>query len=227
MTDDQHERLRLLRPTARSFNSPDETFHGKRTLSGRLLICGLCGRPLKPQVYQQTVRMVCHKLNAGCGKVVIKHDPLEEFILDRVVAAVTKNERWTRRMSEQPAADRSALEERRRALNEQTERANDAYVQGFMKAAQFSETQARIQQEVADVERQLAGMYGQEALADRGTDWRAWSSLQRRNFLRQLIQHVEVAAWPAGTPTTINRRRGQTDEELAEARAEQMTAVLR
>lgn len=199
-----------------------------------------CGKPLYSQVYRDPKgrlqeRLICHsQRSGGCGTVTILHDPLEEFVFDQVITALKANDRYMTRLQEpQDTGAADELREQLDALDEQMRRAYEGYVLGQLPATFWEEQQARIKAERSAIDRQLSDLYGSHVLGrafDPATgeiDWRPWSPVRRRNFLRLVLARVEVAPWPTGVPTTLTAYRGEPAEALAERRRELKDRVLR
>ena len=51
--------------------------------------------------------------------------------------------------------------------------------------------------------------------------------MKRRSFLKQVVDHVEVGRWPAGTAVTLSRRGGETDDALTARREEHLLNVMK
>ena len=121
------------------------------------------------------------------------------------------------------------LTERKANLDEQRRRANDAFVRGLIDEREHREHVESIHADGDQIERTLGDLLGMtqlsDALAD-GVDWRTWTPIKRRNFLRLAIQRVEVHPWPEGVVVTLNRRRGETDGQLEQRRREHTHDVL-
>lgn len=208
---------------------------GKYSMGGGITVCGRCGQRLITTSHHGKIGLRCSKQVNGptaCGRLTVQHDPLEEYVLDLVMRSLVESPRWQQRRTEPDPRSEDEIERltnQKADLTEQRRRANDAFVRGLMDEREHREHVERIQADIDVVERQLGAALGTTQLADAladGVDWRAWTPMKRRNFLRLAIQRVEVDPWPEGVVVTLNRRRGETDEQLDQRRAEHTHEVL-
>ncbi|WP_144800894.1 recombinase family protein [Curtobacterium sp. BH-2-1-1] len=208
---------------------------GKYSMGGGVTVCGRCGHRLITTSHHGKIGLRCSKQVNGptaCGRLTVPHDALESYVLDLVMRSLAESPRWQQRRSEpdphtEDLIDR--LTEQKADLDEQRKRANDAFIQGWMDEREHDEHARRIRNEAEQIERRLGEALGTTHLADAladGLDWRAWTPMKRRNFLRLAIQRVEVDPWPEGVVVTLNRRRGETDEQLERRRGEHTNDVL-
>lgn len=220
-------------PARLSFQATSKTYEGKRTMGGGLTICAVCGKNLVSQVHRGRPRLICHRqATGGCGTVTVDHEHLEEYVFAKVLTALETNDRFKQRMAE-PAEENAplleSLEATKRDLDGQADRANTAFIKGFMLERDYGTHMRSINEQRAAVEQQIGKVLQTAVLTDaieNGLDWKSWGPLKRRNFLRQLVARVEVQRWPEGQPSTLTRRKGESaDDHRDRQEANRRTAL--
>lgn len=223
----------LTDPSRKVVHSPGVR-GGKYSMGGGLTVCGECGKRLITGSHHGRASLKCTPIvNAGaCGKVVIDHDRLEEYVFTAVLDSLAVNDRWKQRLSEpDPRNDEriDALERVRDDLRAQRQRADDGFIRGIIAADTHESNVTRIDAELNDTERQITDLLGTTVVSDAiddGLEWREWSSMRRRNFLRALLKRVEVGGYPEGFAKTLPRRKNESEESLDKRRNEHHAEVL-
>lgn len=198
----------------------------KYSMAGGLSVCGRCGKRLITSMQHGRPALKCTKIVNGddaCGSMVIGHDELESYVFDVVTKSLNeKNPRLRTRLAEQDPADDAKitqLEAHRDDLRDQKARADDMFIRGALSEREHSQHAERIRQETDATTQKIDALLGtsivSDAIAD-GLDWRSWSPERRRNFLRALIQRVEVHEFPKGMGSYVRRRSSESSEEFAE-----------
>lgn len=208
---------------------------GKYSMGGGVTVCGRCGNRLITTSHHGKVGLRCSKQVNGptaCGALSIPNDALEAYVFDVVMRSLTKSNRWQQRRAEpdpRSEEDMQRLTDLKADLDQQRRRANDAFVRGLMDEREHREHVDRIQIDAEAAKRALGDLLGttqlSDALAD-GVNWREWTPMKRRNFLRLAVHRVEVLPHPKGYAVTLNRRRSETDEQLEERRAAHLQEIL-
>lgn len=239
----------LTDPSRKVIHSPGVK-GGKYAMGGGLTVCGACGENLithiRSEPCSKTVTIACLARVHGpsdkhprrlrtrggvermedTGRVSVVHDALEEVVWEELIGKLKATPRFIQRMSEQdPDTDDrlDALEQERRDLRAQKERAQKAYVLGIMDE----------RDSVAEVQRidTLLDALGKEydsllrlpiSLADfnpeKGIDWRSWTAGRRRAALRGFIKRVEVHSYPEGMARTRRRRKNESEQDYFDAK---------
>lgn len=198
----------------------------KYSMAGGLSVCGRCGKRLITTMQHGRPALKCTKIVNGdgaCGSMVIGHDDLETYVFDVVMKSLNeKNPRLRTRLAEQDPADDAKiaqLEAHRDDLRDQKSRADDLFIRGALSEREHAQHVERVRVETDETTRQIDALLGTsimtDALAD-GLDWRSWSPERRRNFLRVLIQRVEVHEFPKGMGSYVRQRSDETAEEFAD-----------
>lgn len=205
---------------------------GKYSLGGGITVCGTCGYRLITGTHHGRAGLKCTKVVNGpdaCGGLTIQHDPLEAYVFDKVVAALEANPRWGQRRAERDNAKVAHLEAERGGLVEQRRRLARGVTLGLIEDTDASAEAERIRLELARVERAIDSALGQsvrEANITSVTDWREWSSMRRRNFLRQLVKRIEVHPHPKGMRNSVQPTKNESDDMFVERRKAHWEAVL-
>lgn len=228
---DDWERLqRLLGDPSRKFPVADTGYTGKRAMGGGLTICGLCGKKLISQKYRDDVRLICHsQAMGGCGKVTIKHEPLEEYVTARVFAALDSPETTRLLGTPEDTTEERDLRQRLLDLRSERTRAYDALVKGYVEEDEFKHQRDRIDGEVVAVESRLtelasAGIVG--SLDEIRDGWDQRSPLARRAILQSIVRVVRIQPHPVGVATTLTRFRNESDEDFNRRRDQHRETVL-
>lgn len=237
----------LLLDPKRKFGPIDGNYGGKRALGGGLTVCAVCGRRLVSARFRGEIRLACHKVaTGGCGGVVIKYDPFEEWVLDLVMARLDsptfRREIAKPRVRQLGEEDRLRLE--LRGLDVRWERARAAYEAGAYELSELTRVRAEIADERTRITEELQSRAADNVLdgITSGTDarslWEAADVTRKRRFLASLIEEIRVERWPAGMATTLTRRSSkriaarngrsvETEREFAERREAHMREALR
>ncbi|MCJ1703700.1 MULTISPECIES: zinc ribbon domain-containing protein [unclassified Rathayibacter] len=205
-------------------------------MAGGLSVCGRCGKRLITTMQHGRPALKCTKIVNGdgaCGSMVIGHDDLETYVFDVVMKSLDeKNPRLRTRLAEQDPADDAKiaqLEAHRDDLRDQKSRADDLFIRGALSEREHAQHVERVRVETDETTRQIDALLGTsimtDALAD-GLDWRSWSPERRRNFLRVLIQRVEVHEFPKGMGSYVRQRSGETVESFAERKLDHRDALM-
>jgi len=239
----------LADPSRKVVHSPGVK-GGKYAMGGGLTVCGACLKPLITHVRiengAKTPTIACLARVHGpsdkhprvlrtrggvermedTGRVSVAHDILEEVVWEELIARLQETPRFIQRMSEQdPATDDrlDALEQERRDLRAQKERAQKAYVLGIMDE----------RDSVAEVQRidGLLDSIGKEydsllrlpiSLADfdpaKGIDWQSWTPGRRRAALKGFLKRIEVGPYPEGMRRTRRRLKNETEQHYLDAK---------
>lgn len=235
--DKQLAVVRLLNDASRMFGVTSGSRPGKNALGSGLTVCGLCGKPLLGQTHRGKPRLICQKqFTGGCGKVTIQHRELEEYVFAQITSAIRTDPGWRARLSAPRVEDGTeiaAAEASRLAIQERLARLVDLRVDGLIERHEFDKRQHVILAKQEAVNKRLAELHSTEFLlesvdiATGELDWRSWSSVKRRGFLRLVIDRVVVRPWPVGVATTLTPFRGESADDLAARRAEHTETVLR
>jgi hypothetical protein len=198
----------------------------KYSMAGGLTVCGRCEKRLIPSMQHGRPALTCTKIVNGddaCGSMGIGHDDLETYVFDVVMQSLNeKNPRLRTRLAEQDPADDAKiaqLEAHRADLRDQKTRADDLFIRGALSEREHAQHVERVRVETDETTRQIDALLGTSimtnALAD-GLEWRDRTPERRRNFLRVLIQRVEVRACPKATGCYVRQRSDETPEQFAE-----------
>lgn len=155
------------------------------------------------------------------GRVSIVHDALEEVVWEELIGKLKATPRFVQRMSEQaPETDDrlGALEQERRDLRAQRERAQKAYVLGIMDERDSVSEIQRIDAILDALGKEYDSLLRLPiSLADfdpeLGIDWRSWTAGRRRAALKGFIRRVEVGSYPEGMARTRRRLRSESEQE--------------
>ncbi|MFT4230001.1 MAG: recombinase family protein [Microbacterium sp.] len=244
---------RILKDPARKIVHSPGVKGGKYVLGGGLAVCGRCGGALTSSARNQPngsklVKLKCSWLNNGkdpvnhpavektivvkgqtvtqlhdTGRVSVDHDQLEEYVWEKVIAALSNRDEWNKRITSKqksivdPRIKEVAVEIR--ALKERRAR-----VQEMGEAGAYTPSEAAAR--VKDLDAAIADAEGREsrlldvpnlaALPVKPGErivWRDMAPLQRRNLLRALIERIVVNQWPSGMPSMTLSRKGETREQ--------------
>ncbi|OAN29124.1 hypothetical protein A4X17_05990 [Plantibacter sp. H53] len=245
VTFDRVERL-LTDPSRRVTKSPGVR-GGKYSMGGGVSVCAECGFRLITDTKRGRTRLACLSrvsstvtdpttgevlVPGACGHVAIDHERLEEYVFTEVVRALEANPRWGQVLAERdPSADAriEALQSKRTDLEEQRQRVTMEYVRGLIPQRELDQIRATIEAEADQLQREIDSLLGtsimSDALAD-GLDWRAWSPMRRRNFLKIAIARVEVDRYPTGMARNLPKRSNETAAENAARRADLVQTVM-
>lgn len=192
----------------------------KYPLSG-ILSCAICDTTLTSMTATRLrgYSFVCSKIPYdGCGKVRIAHHPLEDWIREQVFARLDTP-------TLDPPADEglrareTALHDELRKLGEQSKRAKLGYVEGILTNAESKAELARIADESASVETELAELTATSVRENipRGKRLRELWSIKdptwQRQILGSVIETVRIAPYPKGVTTTLTRFKAESDDE--------------
>lgn len=247
LDEDTRTRLQALfaDPARRFMPSSVDARGGKFPLGG-LTFCandhrdGSCHKRLISQRFLGTQRLICHKqATDGCGKLSINYEPLQEFVLDMLFARLSSPE-WLASLNRRDTSTTDpvrALSDELGEIDRQRLRVGDAVVMGAYTKAQ-GETKVRELDEKAERLRLKIGeitLAGQFAHVETAADARAlWEALGERDdvvtqraFLARFIDRVLVAPHPAGYPTHLTVRKGESNEDLVARRWDHQRDMLR
>jgi DNA invertase Pin-like site-specific DNA recombinase len=217
VTVEQHERLRAILDNVRRHRPPTAYL-----LTGGLATCGVCGEPLAPQPRRDHRSYRCPQPNAtagptGCGRVRIRADWLEEYVVAFALAAATSPDVVAERRADRARAEGELAEVRAAlaALDAREQRATDAFVdQGIGSPAEYRRKVDEIRHERRGLERRLARVQSAEDRVVEGpreearARWEALAHGERRACLRSLLAGVVVRPGVRGRNTFDPRRVG-------------------
>ncbi|MBH0053779.1 recombinase family protein [Salinibacterium sp. SWN139] len=160
------------------------------------------------------------------GRVSISHDPLEEVVFEALIAKLKASPRFLQRMGEQdPETDQRLdhLEQQRRDLRFEKERAQNAYVKGIMDERKALAEVQRIDALIENISKEYDSLLRLPISvgdfdAESGIDWRAWTAGRRRAALLGFISRVEVQPYPAGAKRTRPKFKNESLEDYESAR---------
>lgn len=235
----------LMDDPGRGYRPPDGSYAGKRALGGGVTVCAhvveeetgrTCGKKLVSQVHRGKVRLVClQAATGGCGRVLIAHDSLERFVLDMVLERLDSPSFRSalRRRTATTDTRESGLREELGQVERRIRGVADALEVGAYDKARAAERVRELRAEEAAIRDRLAALAREHVLegVESGEDalrlWAEADTSRRRRFLQGFIAEVAVTRHPAGWATTLTRRRGESDDDLAKRREEHERAVLR
>lgn len=239
----------LTDPSRKVIHSPGSK-GGKYSMGGGLTVCGACGKNLithiRSEPSSKTATLAClarvhgpsdqhprvRRTRGGVerwedtGRVSIVHDALEEVVWEELIGKLKATPRFVQRMSEQdPETDDrlDALEQERRDLRAQRERAQKAYVLGIMDERDSVSEIQRIDAILDALGKEYDSLLRLPiSLADfdleQGIDWRSWTAGRRRAALKGFIRRVEVSSYPEGMARTRRRLKSESEQEYLDAK---------
>lgn len=211
-------------------------YEGKRALSG-IAHCS-CGAKLIGRVQGPVSQLLCHEqATSGCGKVLIRYEPLEQFVIDMLMArldspsfrAALRSRSTTTNQPETALRDELALVERRRlGVADGLEIGAYTKAEAATRVRQLDEERTRIQAELT----RLAGEHvldGVESTDDARELLASADVTRRRRFLQTFIADVVVKPFPRGVglPLSLRRRNNEAEEDWCSRRLDHERAVLR
>lgn len=238
---DVWERLHdLLGDESRQLRQPPtrEGFR-KYTLSG-LLRCGHpgCGKLLGSMTKSKggPVAFFCSKMaTGGCGKVRIAMQPLEDWVVEAFFASLDDLTVIQPDPSDAHGAGddeygrlRKAIIADQRALDQ----VNTDHYDGELSRPEWLRQRRRLTDRIEQQRQQLTQLTASTVRAalpapeELRRQWPERDNQWRRTMLSAAIDHITIAPFPEGMATTLTRRRGETDEQLAKRRAEHHAAIL-
>lgn len=228
----------LTDPSRKSTQSPGVR-GGKYSMGGGLTVCATCGHRLITHSKRARTTLACLKrvypsvfnpktgeviVEGACGKATVDHDLLESYVFEQVISSLKENPRWGQRLNESsPNTDEkiAALKSEKEKIDVQRERAYSAYKLGGLNDHEYSAEVQQIRAELDLVQKQINGLLDstvmEDAFAD-GLDWKSWTPLRRRNFLKVAVHHIAVSPWPKGQPFSLPRRNGESEEAVKSRR---------
>ncbi|HWL59759.1 MAG TPA: recombinase family protein [Microbacteriaceae bacterium] len=241
----------LTDPSRKVVHSPGVK-GGKYSMGGGLTVCGACGKPLithgKQSAKVKTTTLACLARVHGpsdkhprvlrtrggkeswedTGRVSIVHDALEEVVWEELIGKLKETPRFMQRMSEQdPETDDrlDELEQERRDLRAQKERAQKAYVLGIMDERDSVAEVTRIDALIDAIGKEYDSLLRLPISMidfdpEKGIDWRSWTPGRRRAALRGFIDKIEVHPYPPGTARTRPRLKNESEDEYLAAKWE-------
>ncbi|WP_168220094.1 MULTISPECIES: recombinase family protein [unclassified Salinibacterium] len=161
------------------------------------------------------------------NRVSIAHDPTEEIVFEKVIALLNDTERWKARMQEKSPKDENtlkALEDRQRELNAELDGVGRSVMIGAWDERKGRTEVERIKTEMEDVNRRIGDLIGKpqlNAIVQGGKleNWREWPPLDRRSFLKLVVDRIEVFPYPDGAPRNAGWKLNETPEQAAERKA--------
>ncbi|GAA2828598.1 DNA invertase Pin-like site-specific DNA recombinase [Leucobacter komagatae] len=233
---------RIFNDPARKATHSPGVKGGKYSMGGGLTVCGnskengeICGKRLITGKHHDYTSLKCTKVVNGpdaCGRVTIGQDFLEEYVFEKVLAALEKNPRWGQRkvtpVGESEAQLRVA-ERKRDDLQAQLDRLVDAIADDIITKEQAASRSATIRAQLSEAQNEIGRLLGSTVIQDAaedGFEWHSWTPMRRRNFLRQVIQRVEIDVYPQGFPRSISRRKEEPKSAYEERRRKHHWAVM-
>lgn len=174
-------------------------------MNGRLLKCGACGAPMKPQPADDKRRYRCLVLppSNGCGRLSVDAERLEGFVRDVVFTALEGP------LLERVLAARAGTDERLREKLEEAEKIEAQreldeadFVEGRLDRPTFLRLDQKRRERLERLRSEAARLADRRPLAElpRGEDLRGWweqASLEKqRALIGAVVDHVEVGPHP-------------------------------
>jgi DNA invertase Pin-like site-specific DNA recombinase len=220
---------------------PDWSNRRKYALSG-LLTCSLCGHWLsgstrapsrtnggrtRPKV--QTFS--CQPANGGCGKLRIDYAPVEAWVLGQVFARLDVPSLRDALAAGGPQVDDDELRQQIQEDERLLERLDDDHADGLLDRHRYVRQLNRIQQRLHAARRKLAEVRRANFVIDTGgrTVRDVWCDRDipwQRTLLKHVIDKIVIEPHPAGVTTNLSRRRAETDEDVAQRRAQHRERLL-
>lgn len=189
----------LLSDPARSARQGAEM---NRPLSG-IVRCGTCGSVMKPRTRRSEglrPSYVCRKEagNRACGARSIAADPLDELVLEAIVAYLGEDPLQKALANRDDAGD-AELADRILALRQAREDALALFADGHLSRSELLAVQAKNADAIAPLEAELARRGGSRAIGLLGPQesvLEAWDSrgpAWRRQLVRAVVSSVDIA----------------------------------
>lgn len=162
------------------------------------------------------------------NRVSVAHDALEELVFERVIALLQDTDRWKARMQEKAPKDESqliALEDRQRELNAELDGVGRAVMVGAWDERKARVEVARIKGELETVASRINDLIGRPILnavvqGGKLENWRDWPVMDRRSFLRLVVDRIEVFPYPEGHKRTRPRFKNESEQDYLDAKWE-------
>jgi DNA invertase Pin-like site-specific DNA recombinase len=203
VTRDEWEQLRAILGPSPKQRGPKEP---RSYLGSGIFVCDLCGTPLIGQARMGTPAYACRRERGGCGRLHRTAKPLDDYLADAVLTALSSQEFRAKLEIRYGSADDEAMAlvaERDGALA-RLKQLRDALADGTIDADDFAHAKRRIEPVIDGATVKLSELQRTNALADlpqtRGLLEMAWDRAdldQRRGLVRLCISAVTIKA-PGG-----------------------------
>jgi DNA invertase Pin-like site-specific DNA recombinase len=218
----------------------------KYALSG-FVRCGKCGQVMSSMTATKAgpPSFYCNPAaTGGCGGTRIAMEPLELYIYERLIDYID-SDAFRAKLAANAGGDeddshseqelRDSIEQDRQRLHD----LDDQHTDGDLDDARWRRQVQRLSERIQSHETELAELTRRAARSNtpdlrsvrRGWERRQENNKQnnawKRDVLSMFIDKVMIQPYPDGMPVTLTRRRGESDESLAERRAELVATALR
>jgi site-specific DNA recombinase len=179
---EESDRLRAL--LARTDGKPRK--QRSTYLYSRLLRCGRCGGPLWGRNHDRARRYVCAKAPglAGCGRITVYAEPVEEEIRDQVLTALESPKflaRLMRASAGTASTDEKTASDQIRAIDERRDELAAEWATGALTRKEWATARRALDDQLAKITRALSRDTHSTALAQfaamDGDAWARWEQL--------------------------------------------------
>jgi site-specific DNA recombinase len=227
----------------------------KHALSG-LMRCKLCGNRLAsmPAGKAGPASFYCSSFagqrrkdgqvitrGTGCGKIRIAMAPVEQWVFDQLLDYLQSPE-LEAAMAATPTEDLAQRQTELRASieadSERLDAIDDEHTDGLLDDARWRRQVQRLTTRIEANRNALAEVEARDAAPvapDADAVMRGWKrhgsgsradNAWRRSTLGMFIEQVTISPHPSGAAVNLTRRRGESDNELADRRAVHLASVL-
>ena len=224
------ERLRVLLGEQKARRTPRTTAHVRKHALKALLFCDLCKKPMTTQSGQSSPSYVCAAMtNGGCGKVAISVDRIEPWVLAQTIEVLGKiSIDRGENVDPEIKSARAAIDQDQRALD----KATDDHYAGLLSRDRWLRACATITGRLETNQRVLDDLIARSTRtviptgAELASQWGHRDALWKQQMLSAVIERIWVKPHPVGTPRTLTRRLGESDESLTERRRANIAASM-
>jgi site-specific DNA recombinase len=160
ITREQHEELVAILGPQRRQRPGGETSHRKRLLGG-LAFCGRCGHRLTGKVSFDRRRYYCDPKHGGCGGLVRAAEPLEAFVVRRVLDAVPERLLKAANRAPEHWETLGRLMTARQAAEDSLEGLEDLLADGLLDRPGYVRQRRRIKARIEELDQQIAHIHAQ------------------------------------------------------------------
>lgn len=216
----------------------------KYPLSG-LLYCSLCGHTLSGSTRvarknpdgskRPSIKtFACIPGSGGCGHLRIDYAKVEAWVLNDVFLRINVPGVQTSLSTHEQSPDDDELRQRIADAERGLERLDDANADGLLDNRRYRRQLARLTERVDTLRTRLAETLRSTFVVDTGgrSLREAWEEhahdvAWQRALLEHVIDRVTILPHPRGVTSTINRKRGESDEQLESRRKKHLELLMR
>ena len=180
---------------------------------------------------QKIPSFICASATGGCGRIRVDYPILEAWVLALVFARLDVPDVSAALSTREEHGDDDELRQQIREDERRLEGLDDQFADGVLDDRRYRRQVDRLSKRLAANRAKLAEIHLSTFTIDTAGRslrdvWAEHDATWQRTFLGHVIEKVVIGPHPAGTTTTLSRRRGESDESLENRRKENQELLL-